>query len=152
LSKKDLNRTECLRLIKDIAVGRLATCKTDIPHVIPVHYLLHDEKIYIHSRQQGRKIENINYNPNVCFEVSEMGSIIPNRSPCQFSTSYWSVLIYGKAYVIEDYKHKVIILDKLVEKYAGDFHHGPLTKRLIENVAILGIEITSISGRSNLPE
>ena len=54
-------------------VGRIGTLNLDgTPYIVPVHFVLHKDKIYIHGLSKGQKNENIRSNNNVCFEVDCM--------------------------------------------------------------------------------
>lgn len=60
-------------LFKRAEVGRLGTFSSNgFPYVIPMHFVYVDNKIYMHGLPKGKKIDNIKFNSNVCFEVDEM--------------------------------------------------------------------------------
>ena len=56
--------------------GRLATCGDNgQPYITPINFVIRDDKIYFHTGFQGRKLDNLRYNPQVCLEISEPGKI-----------------------------------------------------------------------------
>lgn len=150
MSREIKDSGDCLRLIENSAVGRLATCRDGMPYITPVHFVLYKQKIYIHTGHEGRKIDNIKSNPEVCFEVSEMKSIQPGLNPCKFSTDFRSVLIFGRAELIENPEEKADILNRFVTKYAGGFEFDPIKEDQVENVAIIEIDIAAITGRTSV--
>ena len=81
--KEVASYTEVEELLSNALVGRLGTCFNNIPYITPVNFVYDNNKIYFHSADEGRKIENIKHNQHVCFETDEMISIIPGmRMPC----------------------------------------------------------------------
>jgi len=68
---KWLSREKCLTLMEKAIDGRLATGdKAGQPYITPINFVLHDQKIYFHCGFKGRKLDNIQANPKVCFEIS----------------------------------------------------------------------------------
>lgn len=69
-----LTESECKEFLKNEIVGRIG-CNTDgKAYVVPVNYLFDGENIIAHS-QEGKKIEMMRKNPNVCFEADNMHSL-----------------------------------------------------------------------------
>jgi nitroimidazol reductase NimA-like FMN-containing flavoprotein (pyridoxamine 5'-phosphate oxidase superfamily) len=80
----------------------------DSPYVIPVGFAYADGKIFFHTCCKGLKMEGIRKNPSVCFEVDEALSD---------ATMSKSVIIFGRAEIIEDQEKMVPYLQKLIDKY-----------------------------------
>ena len=115
----DLMLEEVEEILSNALVGRLGTCLNNIPYITPVNFVYDKDKIYFHSAHEGRKIENIKYNQQVCFEIDEIISIIPGRRmPCGSTTEYKSIIIFGEIQIVTDIEEKTFALNKLIEKYA----------------------------------
>lgn len=69
------NSQEITNFLDRALVGRLDTSLGDQPYVTPVAFVLHDGCIYFHSRPEGRKIDNIRTNPQVCFEIDALDKV-----------------------------------------------------------------------------
>lgn len=73
---------------KKAQVGHITThSENGYPYVVPVHFIIHNDKIYIHGLIKGQKISNLTSNNKVCFEVDEMEAIIPDDKKsvrCQY--------------------------------------------------------------------
>ena len=81
----ELNEQEINNVLSSQAIGHLACCSKNQPYVVPVIYTYDGKNIYGQSFE-GKKIELMRDNPNVCFQVD-----ITNN------TSTWqSVLIFGQ--------------------------------------------------------
>ena len=105
--KEVTDREEVEEILSNALVGRLGTCLNNIPYITPVNFVYDKDKIYFHSAHEGRKIDNIKYNQQVCFEIDEIISIIPGRRmPCGSTTEYKSVIIFGDIRVVIDIDEK----------------------------------------------
>jgi nitroimidazol reductase NimA-like FMN-containing flavoprotein (pyridoxamine 5'-phosphate oxidase superfamily) len=66
-----LNEIELERLIAGQWVGRIACCDNGKPYMVPISYAYDGTFIYCHS-DEGRKVNIMRRNPQVCFQVDEM--------------------------------------------------------------------------------
>ena len=91
----------CLREAK---VGHIATSQNGQPFINPSTFWF-DERNYqiiFHSNLVGRIRSNIESNPRVCFETSELGKTLPSNVALEFSLQFRSVIVYGKASLVND--------------------------------------------------
>jgi len=141
-------KEKSLRLLKKAKYGRLATCGEDKqPYITPVNHVLIDEKIYFHCSFKGQKINNLEDNPKVCFEVSRIGKLYVAPHAKNFSNRFWSVLVFGNASQVTNEKLKLKVLNEIMEKYAPGYEYVPLTLEDTKTVNIIEITIDKISGK-----
>lgn len=88
-------------------------------------------------------------NPRVCITIERDCRLIRAETPCGYGMAYESVLIEGICRFLEG-PEKSSALGILSEKYAG-YSGGPYTERQLERIAVLEIEILSVSGRRSGP-
>lgn len=69
MKPRELSIDECMVLLSSARYGRLGLCKDNQPYVIPMSYVYHDGKIYLHSGGKGKKILYVTANPRVCFQI-----------------------------------------------------------------------------------
>ena len=67
----DLSPLEIENLLREQTVGHLGCCDGSFPYVVPISYAYDGEYIFCYSLE-GRKIDVMRKNPNVCFQVDEM--------------------------------------------------------------------------------
>lgn len=145
-----LDREVIDKLLNEIQTGCLATVNCDgTPYVIPVHFVYLDRAIYIHGLPKGKKIENIKMNPSVSMTVYNMDGLLLDAShnPCDTNTKYQSVIIDGKAVLLEDYKAKAKALDKIVEKYTPHLADKALPENMVRGTAVIKITVDEITGK-----
>jgi nitroimidazol reductase NimA-like FMN-containing flavoprotein (pyridoxamine 5'-phosphate oxidase superfamily) len=132
--------------------GRLATCdKAGQPYITPLNYVVHDNKIYFHSKLTGRKLDNLAENRRVCFEVSQATKMtISEDRPCSCATRYQSVLAFGMARVVADPSERAALLNLLVERHAAGKPFQPVDEQKAATCAVVEIVIDEISGKRNV--
>lgn len=141
---------EIEKILGECDSGIITTLNLDgSPYAVPVNYVYCNGKIYIHSALKGKKIENIKRDPRVCFVAYVMNSIIPAKRADNFSVSYQSVIIFGKARLIDNHEKKIEPLNALIAKYAKGLNFEPITEECIDATAIIEIEIDEMTGKRN---
>lgn len=100
--------------------GMLATTHEDQPFLTPILFLYIEEEhaIYFHGAQVGRLRANFEINPNVCFNVTEVGRILPYEKAVNFNIEYNSVTVFGQAQPVDDKKEAERVLQQIMDKYA----------------------------------
>lgn len=149
MKQHQLTKEEIDNVLNDGQVGRIASHNENgYPYVVPVHYVVYDEKIYIHGLIKGQKISNLIRSNKVGFEVDEMGEIIPdNENPCDTNTAFRSVIILGTAKMIEDRLVKEKILQMIVEKYTPQLSHLSFPENMMKATGIIEIEPVEVTGK-----
>jgi nitroimidazol reductase NimA-like FMN-containing flavoprotein (pyridoxamine 5'-phosphate oxidase superfamily) len=124
--------------------------------VVPVFFACREGRLYVHSAQEGRKLDLLARNPRVCVEVDEVRSVVPAEKPCAFSSVFRSVIASGTAAQVSDPMAKREALDLLMAKYAGR-RTGPgfeFSDATLEHTVVLEITLSGITGKQskNWPE
>lgn len=140
-------------------VGSLGMCDIKgMPYVIPVNYIYLDDKIYIHGMGSGKKNNILKVNNSVCFTVFEEFGTVTDAVPCKCDTSYFSVVIFGKAVLVNNLEEKAKVLFQFVEKFLPDHFKTPLSERFIDKytssidgnaVALYCIEVEDLTAKEN---
>jgi len=143
-----MSKEKCFKLLAKAVYGRLATCdNANQPYITPVNFIFNDEKIYFHCGFEGKKLENINSNSSVCFEVSRHGKLYAAPLAKNFSMRYWSILILGHAFQVSNEKRRLFLMNKLMEKYAAGYEYAPLTLADMKSCNLIEITIDEITGK-----
>jgi uncharacterized protein len=101
--------------------GRLATIGEDgYPYCVPLLYVWMDGEVYVHNtRARGHLRTNVDRDPRVCFEMDEPGEVFPyGRFECDSSLAFRSVIVFGRARVVEELQTKQRFFELLMAKYA----------------------------------
>lgn len=75
----ELHQNEIEDLLKQQVTGRIGCHADGITYVVPINYAYKDGCIYGHSAA-GKKIDMLRKNPQVCFQVDQIESILQWKS------------------------------------------------------------------------
>ena len=85
------------------------------PFVIPTGYARDGDKLYIHGSQASRMLRTLSTGVDVCVTVTIIDGLVLARSAFHHSMNYRSVVIFGRATLVEDPEEKMSALFALSE-------------------------------------
>src|SRR5918996_3024968 len=141
------SKHKMIEFLNEQPVGRVASLDgSGYPQVIPMNFVYHDGAVYMHSHPFGEKLDNIRRNPNVGFEVDQHICFLPSyyfhpTDASQADTLYISVVIKGKAEIVDRIEEKAIALNALMEKYQWEGRYETLDSNMpsVHEVAIIKV-------------
>lgn len=116
------------------------------PYGLPLNYVYLDGCIYMHTADQGYKIDALKANNKVCFSAITYSELEPKL----FTSRYESVVATGEIEFIHDEAEKTRILQAFVDKYSPGRKVGGMKfiKAAQHRTAVLKMHINDIKGRS----
>lgn len=144
--------------LKEAKVAHIASSADGQPFINPTMFWLDEEnhRIVFHSNVAGRVRSNIESNPKVCLEASELGRFLPSNVALEFSLQFRSVTVYGTARLVTDSVEARYLLYGLIGKYFPAMTAGKeyreITDKELRATSIYAIEIESWSGKENWAE
>lgn len=142
MRRKDqvLSREECLAVLDRGTSGVLAVHGDDgYPYAVPLSYAYEDGKLWFHCARTGHKLDAILRDPKVTFCVVDRDQVVP----LEYTTYFRSVILFGKARVLEDPAEIRTALEKLALRYApedSEAHREAILEK--ELPALVAIEFT----------
>ena len=139
-------------------IGRVATSWDDQPFVTPTTFWYDEanQRVIFHSNLAGRIRANLERNPKVCLETSEMGRLLPSNVALEFSLQYRSVMVFGTVRILESDEEKRAALYGLIQKYFPEMEAGreyrPITDKELKRTSVYELKIESWSGKENWNE
>jgi uncharacterized protein len=116
--KQLLPDAETIKILKTCTAGVLAVAGDNgYPYAVPLSYVYQDGKLYFHFAQEGHKLDSIARNDKVSFCVIAKDEVIQ----LSLTTHYRSVIVFGRARILEDEGEKKYALACLADKYSPDF-------------------------------
>src|SRR5687768_13163690 len=105
--------------LKQAQIGHIATSLNDQSFINPTTFWYDEEnhQIVFHSHVVGRVRSNIEGNPKVSIEVSELGKMLPSNVAIEFSLQFRSVVAFGTARVVDEPEEAKKLLYGLIGKY-----------------------------------
>lgn len=145
-----LTDQEINSLLSNCLTGTLATINSDgTPYNVPVHYVYRNNAIYIHGLPVGQKISNLKANPNICFNIYEMKELLldDEEKTCDTNTAYESVVIQGKAQIVEDLNEKKDALSAIILKYTPHLTEKEIPLNMLKGTAVIKLSIGQMTGK-----
>lgn len=140
-------------LSKDAAIAILQTATSGVlavlgdegyPYAIPLSYVYHQDKLYIHCANSGHKLDAIQQHNKVSFCVIDKDQVVSEK----YTTYYRSVVLFGKAKVLEG-EAKREGIELLAAKYSPEQVEGREKEITAawERFSIIEVTIEHISGK-----
>lgn len=118
------------------------------PYVLPFNFGFKNNFIFLHSGNEGRKIDILRKKPNVCiaFSNSEELAYQDENVACSHFMKYRSVLVYGKVKFIKNKEDKIEGMNIVMKQYTGreDYRYSDPA---INNVLVFSVEIEKMTGK-----
>jgi nitroimidazol reductase NimA-like FMN-containing flavoprotein (pyridoxamine 5'-phosphate oxidase superfamily) len=105
------SREEMEEILHEETVGYLGLSMDGMPYVVPLNYAYVEGKILFHCALQGKKLDYLQTNPQVCFTVGrQSGKVLrhPQGALCHVEND--SVICYGVARIVESVEERKQIL------------------------------------------
>lgn len=143
-SKQELTDTESKHIL---TIGKYAVWAVDgdehYPYAVPVNYAYDGASIYIHCARQGHKMDCIARNPKCSLCIVEKDDVVPE----EFTSYFRSIIIVGKAEIVEDETARREALRLLCDKYSPGIDPNDEIDKFLKAVCIVRICIDSITGK-----
>jgi nitroimidazol reductase NimA-like FMN-containing flavoprotein (pyridoxamine 5'-phosphate oxidase superfamily) len=135
-------------LLQNAEYGVLSTVDgNEQPYGVPLNYVLMNNCIYFHCALEGHKLDNLAANPKVSFCVVGRTKVLP----AEFSTEFESVVVFGRASVIEG-EERYQALNALIEKYSPEFvsEGSAYIEKFDSQTNLVRLEIQHMTGKAKM--
>ena len=158
LTKRELLVTDPHQILHILDTGKvlhLGLAVNNEPYVVPMNYgyCLDNGKLvlYLHSAVRGKKLDMIQANPRVFFEIDCDLMPFEGRVPCQYGLVYSSLMGRGTAVLVDDVEEKKQAMSILMKTQTGkDF---TFEDRLVTIVSVIRIDVEEYTAKHRpLPE
>jgi hypothetical protein len=147
--KQLLSSNDSIAVLRRGISGVLAVSGDDnYPYAVPLSYVYHDGKIFFHCAKTGHKLDAIVRNEKVSFCVIDKDDVVPE----EYTTYFRSVIVFGKARVLEDEAEKRSALEILAARYSPDHEQGRMQEieKSINHLCMVELCIEHISGKESI--
>ncbi len=144
------DRSEIDALLGRAKVCRVAFAVADEPYVVPLSHGYDPEAnaLFFHTAMEGRKIECIEANPRVCFEVEGTVEVKPgDERACSWGLRYESVIGYGTIVEVVPVEEKERALRCTMRQQSGREAHWTFAPKTVEATRVWRLDIDSVTGK-----
>ena len=143
---KDVKALE--EILRGATICRMAMMDGDLPYIIPFNYGYRDGCLLIHSAPEGKKIDLLGKNSQVCFEVEDTFEITKGEKACDWTTRYRSVVGYGDVEILSDQASKQLGLEVIMAQH-GAPELIEFNQKNMDRMVILKLIISSMTGKKS---
>lgn len=151
MRRKDLevsDRAQLVEILEGCRVCRLGIAD-EVPYVVPMNfgYEWGDHlTLYFHSAPRGRKIELLEKNPRVAFEMDCGHELVPGATACRYSFKYACLMGEGTARFIDDFDEKLRALKAIMRRITGTYDHA-YDEPAVKSIAVFAVDAASVTGK-----
>lgn len=158
MTKRERQVTDPEQILHILDAGKvlhLGLAVDNEPYVVPMNYgyCMEDGKLtlYLHSAVKGRKLDMIQANPRVFFEIDCDLMPFEGRVPCQYGLVYSSIMGRGTARLVDDVEEKKQAMTLLMKTQTGK--NFTFEDRLVSIVSVIRIDVAEYTAKHRpLPE
>ena len=144
--KQQLTQEECVEILNRNTSGVLAVSgDEDYPYAVPMSYVYYGNALYLHCAKSGHKLDAIKKCNKVSFCVVDSDNVVPQ----EYTTYFRSVIIFGKAGMVEG-DEALAAIEKLAIKYNptdSKENRDKVIKKEYAAMCIIKIDIARMSGK-----
>ncbi|MHC4557640.1 MAG: pyridoxamine 5'-phosphate oxidase family protein [Planctomycetota bacterium] len=149
--EKEINNIATIEgIIRKARVCRLALSENGRPYIVPLCFGYKDNNLYFHCASEGKKLDIIKKNNNVCFEVDIDLELVKSKTACGYNMKYQSVIGFGKAELLDDIESKRKALDIIMQNYSDESFEYPV-EAVKNTVTIIRVKVESMTGKKSDP-
>lgn len=150
IDRKVESREWLLEVIKKADVLRLGLCADNVPYVVPVNFGYVDNTFYFHCAKEGRKLDMIQKNSYVCFELDVDHKLVIGEQACQYTMQYKSIIGYGHAEVCTTKEDKLRGINAVMAHFSEEqFSYNP---KAMDRITVVKILVDDMSGKEAKPK
>jgi len=146
--KQALSEKQCDEILQRGKTAVVSVMGDDgYPYGVPVNYHYRNGKLYFHCATTGHKIDAITANPKVSVCIIDSDDIdVPH-----LATSYRSVIVFGKARIIDDDEEKRDAIRALALRFSDDSEQiDDEIKTEWNGLSVVEIKIEQMTGKRGL--
>jgi nitroimidazol reductase NimA-like FMN-containing flavoprotein (pyridoxamine 5'-phosphate oxidase superfamily) len=143
--------SKLMKIIDECDVCRIAMQDKAGLYIVPMNFgYTYDNNqlvLFFHSAKEGRKINAIKENSNVCFEMDCGHELIEADTPCGYGYCFKSIVGNGNAVIVEDAEEKKAALSALMRHQTGQ--EFIFDERMSESVLVFKIVVCNFTGKDH---
>lgn len=149
MRRKDKQITD-QKIIQEIlstnTICRVAFIDGTRPYIVPMNYGYRDNTIFLHSALEGKKIDLMKENNNVCVEITDSIEMITSEKACKYGTKYRSVICIGTIHPVINVKQKSEGFKVIMKQHTGSAEWD-IPENAAAKTAVFRIEIEESTGK-----
>ena len=145
--KQITDLTEIENLLRTAELCHLSMVDEGKPYGVPLNFGYAIGALYFHSAPEGRKIDILRKNPEVCFSIIARHELVRGERACSWTAKFSSVIGTGRAEIISDRAGKEEGLAILMGQYSKEEYD--FSDENLDGIVVVKVEIEAVTGKSS---
>jgi len=148
------DRSEIDAILTKTRTVRVAFAVENEPYIVPLSHGFDADAgaLYFHSAVEGRKVDCIEANPRVCFEVEGESTVKEGDDrACSWGLLYESVIGYGTIRLLEDREERERALRCIMRQQSDRDADWSFVDKVLEVTRVWALKIESVTGKRSGP-
>ena len=144
------DRNEIVELLGRAKTCRIAFAIDNEPYLVPLSYGYDPaaDALIVHTAREGKKIDCIEANPRVCFEVEGIVEVKEgDEKACSWGVRFESIIGFGAIAEITDPAEKARACICLAQQQAGRPMAWTFDEKAIAGTRVWRLDIESVTGK-----
>jgi hypothetical protein len=144
-------KTDLQAILEQADVCRLAFNTGSAPYIVPLNFGFSWDSgllLYFHCAASGRKLDLMQHNNLVGFEIDTDHQLKPGSTPCGWGMSYASLIGSGLLTEVLAEAEKIAALDRIMSHY-GYTGKPSYESASLQKTKILKLEVLEMTGKRN---
>ncbi len=152
MRKKDREiqgKEELIQILQKADVARIALSAGGVPYIVAMNYgfewadkLL----IFFHCAKEGKKLEMMEQNNSVCFQMDTDHELIKGTHTCKWTMNFKSIVGFGMLGRAASPEERKKGLDLIMNHYGHEGEHE-YNEKILDLTEVLKLEVTEITGK-----
>jgi len=145
----EYDRAAVYRILDEGFICHVGFAADGQPYVIPTGYARVGDQLYIHGSAASRMLRSLSQGVEVCVTVTLIDGLVLARSAFHHSINYRSVVVLGKASVVEEDAEKMAALRAFTEHViAGRWEEvRPPNQTELKGTLVLRLPLAEVSAK-----
>ena len=143
------SQTEIESIIQKADVCRIAMIDDGFPYIVALNFGYKSGNpavLYFHCANEGRKLDIIEKNNSVCFQMDVDHEVISAKKACGYTMKFKSIVGYGKIYKVAGKEEKIEGLNYIMKQYSENDNFD-YDDKMLNVTTILKLEIEKLTGK-----
>jgi len=137
-------------ILSKAKVARIGFAIGDEPYIVPLSHGSDEEsrRLFFHTAIEGRKVECIEANPRVCFEVEgDVELKEGDERGCAWGLKYESIIGYGTIRELVDATARDAALQAIMKQQSGRDANWTFVPEVLAVTRVWALDIESMTGK-----
>jgi nitroimidazol reductase NimA-like FMN-containing flavoprotein (pyridoxamine 5'-phosphate oxidase superfamily) len=145
----NFQRETVYRILDEAFVCHVGFAVDKQPFVIPTSFARIGDRLMIHGSAASRMMRSLSEEIDVCVTVTLIDALVLARSAFHHSMNYRSVVVFGKAKIVEDEKEKFEALRAFTEHLVPDRwpEIRPPSAKELKGTTVLSLSLAEASAK-----